>query len=53
MFWEKLSLKCVLVGDMNVGKFSLVVWIFLRMFKMDYFLILFDNYVGIDGCGVF
>lgn len=51
-FWEKLSLKCVLVGDMNVGKSSLAARISSRTFKTDYSPTLFDNYAGIDGYGI-
>ncbi|XP_011446036.1 cdc42 homolog [Magallana gigas] len=45
-FWEKLSLKCVLVGDMNVGKSSLAARISSRTFKTDYSPTLFDNYAA-------
>nr|XP_022333932.1 cdc42 homolog [Crassostrea virginica] len=45
-FWEKLSLKCVLVGDMNVGKSSLAARICSRTFKTDYSPTLFDNYAA-------
>ncbi|XP_061193036.1 cdc42 homolog [Saccostrea echinata] len=43
-FWDKLSLKCVLVGDMSVGKSSLAARISSRTFKSDYSPTLFDNY---------
>ncbi|XP_048736304.1 cdc42 homolog [Ostrea edulis] len=43
-FWDKLSLKCVLVGDTNVGKSSLAARISSRTFKTDYSPTLFDNY---------
>lgn len=45
-FWDKLSLKCVLVGDTNVGKSSLAARISSRTFKTDYSPTLFDNYSG-------
>lgn len=46
-FWDKLSLKCVLVGDTGVGKSSLAGRLTSRTFKTDYEPTLFDNFAGI------
>lgn len=45
-FWDKLSLKCVLVGDTGVGKSSLAARLTSRTFKTDYEPTLFDNFAA-------
>ena len=45
-FWDKLSLKCCIVGDTGVGKSSLATRMSHRSFKTDYTPTLFDNFAG-------
>ena len=43
---DKLSLKCVLVGDSECGKTALAARITSQDFRAEYIPTMFDNYCG-------